>query len=340
MPRKPTRIGQERGRYYVYYYDEERNRTVREGLGTSDPAEAEARFAYWLIHKGRERPIGSTVADILRLYASEHLRHKRTNQSRRLTTIDKFIETMGRIDAENIEHSDLMGYITLRRREGIADPTIRKELYTLKAAYSFAAKRGKTKVVIHCPELPTSPVKEDWLTREQIATLEAYMEETRKDDRLSPLEIYFALGLRTAARYEAIMELEWSKVDFERGLIDYRTEAWLKRSKAEQRKRRVVVPMSAKLRSVLERAYQERTGPFVVPRKVSKDELRYPFRQMEAATGIEVGPHKLRRSYASLAVMAGVDMVSVARVLGDTIQTVEQRYSRFSPNYLQSAVDI
>ena len=68
--------------------------------------------------------------------------------------------------------------------------------------------------------------------------------------------------------------------------------------------------------------------------------IRRGFTQACVRAGlVDVSPHTLRHSAASHMVMAGVPIGEVARMLGDTIMTVERVYGHHSPDYLRSAAD-
>ena len=68
--------------------------------------------------------------------------------------------------------------------------------------------------------------------------------------------------------------------------------------------------------------------------------LRHGFRRACERAGIEdCSPHVLRHSAATHMVMAGVPIAEVARMLGDTIATVEKVYGHHSEDYLRRAAD-
>jgi site-specific recombinase XerD len=48
--------------------------------------------------------------------------------------------------------------------------------------------------------------------------------------------------------------------------------------------------------------------------------------------------HTLRHSFASHAVMRGVDLYTVAKLLGDSLKTTEETYADLSPDFKRQAV--
>jgi integrase len=54
---------------------------------------------------------------------------------------------------------------------------------------------------------------------------------------------------------------------------------------------------------------------------------------------LQVTPHTLRHTWATLAARAGFSMYQIAGVLGDTVSTVERNYLKHSPDHLRDAVN-
>ena len=140
------------------------------------------------------------------------------------------------------------------------------------------------------------------------------------------------LAADTAARKEALTSLTWFQVDFEAGMISLNPE-----DRLQTKKRRSVVPMSRRLRAVLERAYKEKTSSFVLDHNGS---IRTSFEWAVAKAKLEkVTPHTLRHTWATRAVRAGVPLIDVADMLGDDVQTVIRNYRHQSPAHLKGAAD-
>lgn len=227
-------------------------------------------------------------------------------------------------------------YVWMRRTEGVADATIRRELGAVRAALNWVAKRQKVKI----GQVDTSMVKDG-----QARTF--FLAEQEEADfyrsaelwsvglpRLDRVTRFVALALDTAARKEAIETLTWDRVDLVAGTVDYRDP-----TKPPSRKRRTVVPISKRLRPVLERAHRERTGPWVLDHPGDIRSAYETFTARLPGRLSEANPHDLRRTWATLAARAGVQMWDIAGVLGDSIETVTKHYAHHSPNHLKNAVD-
>ena len=64
------------------------------------------------------------------------------------------------------------------------------------------------------------------------------------------------------------------------------------------------------------------------------------FVELMADLGVEAHPHMLRHSRATHMLMDGEDPYKVAKLLGDTLTTVERNYGHHSVDYLQTTSTI
>jgi integrase len=168
-----------------------------------------------------------------------------------------------------------------------------------------------------------------WLTEQQEAEFLALAAKT-SGARMSRLHRFVVVALNTAARRGSIERLWWEQVDFQAGIIDFR-------SGTTSSKRRVPVPISDRLRPDLERAYAERTSPYVLD---ATGDLRHQWVAWIKTTPFpHLRPHDLRRTWATLAARAGVSLWDIAGVLGDTISVVTTHYAHHTPDHLRGAVN-
>lgn len=122
-----------------------------------------------------------------------------------------------------------------------------------------------------------------------------------------------ALICLTACRKTEIMHLRWDEIDMPGNRI------YLRRSKTGAR----VVPLTGLAVPILE-AQRERWGhidtPVVFPRRTNPELpitcLKHTLEQVRDRSGIAKSPHKLRHSWATRALEAGVDLARIQRQLG------------------------
>lgn len=233
------------------------------------------------------------------------------------------------------------GYVEERRADGIADPTIRQDLSTILAAFEAARSSGLTKLPVPSLSLPAaSEPRAEWLTRNEAEKL---IEAATKRH----LRLFIRLGLATGGRHEALLQLRWSRVDLERGVVDLRPtrvggvgggrmEGEGKRGKE---KGRGLVRIEGMVLDELRAARQTSVTDHVVEfagRPIAS--VTKAFRSAVDRAGLDpelVTPHVLRHTFATWAVQAGVPLHKVAAALGHTdTKMVEKVYGHHSPDFM------
>lgn len=215
------------------------------------------------------------------------------------------------------------------RSRGVAPSTVRFELACLRASWNHAVRKRLLRpedLPVMEPLPKASPPRDRWLSDDEIDRLFAALDKA--DPRTG---LFLWLGLHTAARRNAILELTWRQVDFRVGVIHY-----LRPGAAQSRKRRASVPISAALRPVLERAHLAAQGPYVVgPMKINEALARLGARAKVPG----LTPHVLRHTAATIMARNGVSLWVIAQILGNTVDQVERVYAKWSPGRHADAVN-
>ena len=145
------------------------------------------------------------------------------------------------------------------------------------------------------------------------------------------------LLIATGGRVSAILDLEWDRIDFERGGIDLRLPD------GATRKGRAAVPMNRMARAALETAYQARLTDYVVEwggKRVESIRKGYNAALVRADLG-NVHIHQIRHSVAVRMLAEGTPLEKVSQYLGHSNFQITQRfYARFMPEHLQDAAGI
>lgn len=329
------------GVYEVRWTENGRSRTLSTHWKT--PREAGLFFAEWS-EKGKHdvKPVGgSKISQILDAYWDEHAQHVQSAATI-ACHINWLRQGLGYHEASDLNAGDITTYIRKRAKgllgtQCVSNGTIRRELVILKAAL----KQAVDKRIVRQDQLPTIKLppagdpRERYLNIDEIGRLLAEARRISVEEsggRCSRIERFLWIALQTGARRDAIIWLEWSRVDITRRIIDFR-DPDLKTTK----KRRVQVPISDQLLPVLTRAYHERKGDYVLD---TTGPLRSVFDRVCARAGLEdVSPHVLRHTWASQASMHGVPLTEVSRVLGNTLAVCEKVYAKYQPGYLTNAVN-
>jgi integrase len=323
----------------------ENGRSKRVSTRTADMAEAQRFLAGWILEEETERKERATlnIRRILADYREEHVEEQVLDKRRIEDCIRPLEAEFGDFFPCDLT-SDRIATYKKKRKSGklgreVQDSTIRRELVALVAALNHARKQRRIDAgdIPHIAMPPNAPSRDFWLNEnEEKAFLDLAAQTST--DRLSRVHRFVAIALDTAARRKSIETLKWEQVDLLAGVIHFD-----KNGQRQKNKRRVPVPISNRLRPILERAFSERVGDWVLDTPYS---IQHHFDALQARAVQEISTklsvltiHDLRRTWATLAARAGVDLFRVAGVLGDTIATVERAYAHHCPDHLRAAVN-
>lgn len=320
-------IGRLRGGFCVSWIDPSTGRRRRHQLAARSRKEAEA--------EGRDRylretaaPAGLTVSEIWSAYI-EHLGQKPTATTMGYTG-RAVLPHFGALRPDQITTHDCRSYLSDRLKAGRKIGSIHTELGHLRSAMRWAAKQ---RIIDRAPhiEMPPKPDSDvQPLTDEQVRAL--------LDGCSAPhIRLAVILLLATGARVGAILDLTWSRVDMERGVIDLRLPDGL------TRKGRAVVPMNRMARAALESAYPARLTDHVVEwggKRVRSIRKGYGA-ALERAGMQGISIHQIRHSVAVRMLAAGQSIEAVAQYLGHSNTAITYRtYARFMPEHLADAAEI
>lgn len=344
--------------YYIVWPGNTRGRST----GTGNRALADKQLATFILSGDPDQVTGSdlTVSQMVEDYMTEHARPKiSATEQAKIAQAYFGIHFTERL-ATSVTEEDVAAYVKARREcrlkitrtpKPAGNGTIRRELGMLVAAYNHAIRKKRLPPgsAPHVKPPPAPPAKDRWLTAAEEDALIAACDmeipamparkatKTRRalperPARLSRIYRFVILAADTAARKEALETLMWQQVDFQAGTIALNPSHRL-----QTKKRRSVVPMSRRLREVLDRAHRERNSNYVLD---NGGDVRTSFDLAVKKSGLQgVTPHTLRHTWATRAARAGVPMIDVADMLGDDLRTVEKNYRHQSPAHLKGAAD-
>lgn len=135
------------------------------------------------------------------------------------------------------------------------------------------------------------------------------------------------LTLNTGLRKTEVLNLKWS---------DVRDDVLYITGKGEKDRK---VPLNDAALRVLESCQRLNSYVFNVPNRRQPDLLRRTIERMREATGIHyLSFHTLRHTFATRLLERGVDIATVARLLGHTQYTTTLIYSHSNPEKMREAV--
>jgi integrase len=320
------KLGRLKGRFVVTWREDGRRRRYRLGKGISK-SEAELQRVRFL--KSRERlnaREATTVGELFAAYLKDREIDGKSIEKQRHSW-KALAPAFGALSPSDITKTTCREFSSGRVACGRSLGTSWTELSVLRASLSWARKSG---LIVAAPFvwLPSPPKPKDrHLTKAEAQLLMRACASPH-------IRLFVLLALCTAGRASALLELEWARVDFVRGLIDLRT--------AEQNrvKRRAIVPMNDTLRTALEEAHKAAQTRYVIEWAGQRvRSVKRAFARAVAKCGWDdVSPHTLRHTAAVWMAEAGIAMTVIAQYLGHAdSRTTERIYARYSPDYLRKA---
>ena len=334
-------LGKRDDRYYVFWRDREAGRTKRLSLRTDDQVEAEHRYAAFLT-EGRAitHPTGGsalTVPAALDDYYREHVALKCADPGRQEIAIEHLKAFYGDRPVAEIDIPRSRAYADARRTGRVgggkkpnrigSDSTIRRELSVLLAAANHA-RRWKRIKEMPSVELPSERrLGED----EQARYFERSEVNMLIDLANGELQQFVELAYWTGARRRSIENLTRDQVKW-----DQKRLILMPPGKRVTKKRQPIVPILPRMEPALTKLWDQGGDP----RLFRCADFYRPFRDLCERVGMvgRSNPHLLRHSRATHLLQAGKSIYTVARLLGDTVATVERVYGHHAADYIAEEI--
>lgn len=325
--------------YYIRFIDADGKQKER-STGTRIRAEAEEALEIFLRERRAKlsgqavHPTQMTVAQVLEDYA--HFVENEREATRLGYAIEHLLDfwedgTLDRVNKETIKT-----YVDSSPR---AKGTVRRELTCLRAAINHAVSMNRVLPIAKFFIPKGGKSKDRWLTRAEMARLlRAAGQEFRSK---FPLRLFIVIAFYTGARRNAIMELEWSQIDFDSCTMDFN-----KSGQDETNKRRSRIPIPRKLLPHLLRRYRysKDKSPFVFHQKTEPynkvESIVKGFRGACLRAGLNnVTPHTLRHTRVSLLVQSGEKISDVAAFMNMSFPTLERVYAHHNDQHIRDMAD-
>lgn len=302
----------------------EGGRRHRHSLGTTDRASAEAAArSFW-----KKRTLGGqahTVGDAVRAYLEAKSDIASIKRAKVAWKAAKAF--WDRLPIARVDPAAAVDYRT--RREHCKAITVRNELAVIRAALNWAEKNSLIAKApfIQMPAIPSSNVGH--LSKAEFRRL--------LDAAQAPhIKIFLQLAVGTGARTNALLDLTWDRVDFERNVIILNPH-----DRVQTSKYRATVPMNGQLRAALLEAMDGALSDYVVEHGRGRvASIRNGFKAATKRAGLKATPHMMRHSAAVWMAMENVPFSQIAQFLGHTDSRITERvYGRFSPSFLANAAE-
>lgn len=313
--------------------------------------------------------LGEAVELYLAAIAANPKRAKATHQHAKsyLTGALSFFGPDVRLDEITSDQTDAFrGWLIKsggRNGTGLQPQSAELHVQRVTALYNWIGKQEGRQArhqkraarLLHVPVDPENvlrdkPVRTRFLNREEGARLLAATP--------SDLRAMVCLGLYAGLRANETLHLRPMDVDLETMTLYVREKpladgsSWRPKSRTSRRELPIGTPLAAALRGHLEAGRHSDAWLFpsaTLPGwPISDDMMAFQFKRVVENAGLVYGHaeqigityHTLRHSFASQLVMAGVDLFTIARLLGHAnTKIVESTYGHLAPDHKRRAVD-
>lgn len=334
----PELTKHDNGNYYITWYDTRERRTKEKSLRTKDPERAKQEYAAYLVgdrYQTQESPSGPYVEELLKRYMDEVIRPKGTSTDRQQFAVDNLVGFFGGTRIGSIDIFKSREYATARmsgkhaKRGPATAATVRRELNVLVAAANHDVRFCRSQPWrLHPHQMPV--VELPRVVKKRVAAFTQAQVTEMIASASGVFKAYLVLLYFTAARREAIRELRVEQVDLANKVLHLHPEGAM-----ETAKRKATVPILPQMVPYLEFLVMLAENGRLFPETF--DAYRR-FKTLCRKVGVEGHPHIFRHSRATHLLQAGVPIYQVARLLGDTVATVERTYGHTSPDFERSAV--
>jgi integrase len=299
---------------------------IRTGCGAGNRGDAEKALASYIGAKHKPAPSGDPlIDDVLTAYGREHAPKTARNGTEVGYAIGRLLDYWSGKRVSGVTARACRGY-----------PGGRRHLETLRAAIRYWHREyGPLHAVPVVVLPPKGAPRNRWLTRAEAARL-LWASRRHKN-----IKRFILLGLYTGSRAGVLLALDWTWIDFERGVM-------LRKAPGEiehDTKRRPPVKLGRRILSHLRRWRAADGGKGRVVHYQGRPMWRIyvGWETVVTAAGMpDVTPHVLRHTRATWLMQAGagIDIWQAAGHLGMSPRILESTYGHHHPSFQDKAAEV
>ena len=267
-----------------------------------------------------------TLEEFSKTYIEEYakVRNKKKSWQRKQTSLNALNRYIGMLDLNAISPAYLHNYVQKRKREGLSEGTINKDLNTIRHLLSYAEECGviESNPITRFKNLRENQKERPRFTDEQV---DAVINALRPDCR--PLYIFIR---ETGCRREEALSLQHWQVQEESGMVVFS-------GNTKSRKYRYV-PLTKSAIEAVNTLPPIGDCPYVFYNLKSRNrwhDCRKPWEQARKKVELpQIQVKDFRRHYAINLAEDGANMHDIQSVLGHaSVSTTEKHYAHFSPEH-------
>ena len=293
------------------------------------------------------------IKEWYKFYSCDRIKNRTAERYRGV--IDKYIlPYLGETEIDTVERKTVQEFLYSLRAiggdYGLSASSVNVVHSVLKSAFAYACEAEMLEIN-PCERIRRVPVqgrKAEAFTREEQEKIEKAVSDT-EDGRLVGVLICLYTGLRIGE----LLALEWSDVDFRRGILIIRKTVY--RGRDENGGWRVCVdtPKTASSERIVPLPYyiidmlkkQKRMGlsEFVIENKkaerMSVRSYQYLFERLTATAGVRsLNFHALRHTFATRALESGMDIKTLSEIMGHSNATIT--LNRYAHSMLDNKIAV
>lgn len=232
----------------------------------------------------------------------------------------------------NLSTEDLLEYQGVKKSEGLSNRTVNIHISIVRKVINFAVDKGfiAQSPVKKYPMLKESKKQHAFLTPEE---LKALIDNIA--DPLTRKRVLF--GALTGMRPAELAYLTWSDVDFYNGTVKIQgKENWKPKTNEER-----IIPLCDEAVKILRELYEKRKSKWVfsnTDRPVLSIKRALKTAAKKAGITRPVSPNMIRHTFATLSLMAGVNIMEVKEIMGHSQIKTTTRYLHTLQQHLKTAV--
>lgn len=313
--------------YYGYnfmYKGKRYCRTIK-GLSKEEVAQLE------IVHKAELVKRGYDITQKKEYYLDELINDYKEYRKAHYTrpnefdyVINQFYKLIGNKNAEQIIVSDIEKYISARLGK-VKNSSINREIDIIRRIFSLAVENKKlfANPCITIKDLRIENPQERYLTKEEEVKLLAVCN--------SIMKAIIITALHTGMRQNEILSLKWQDIFFDKNYL-----VALNTKNNKPRKLPLTETLKAELLNLPRLSEYVFTSPVTGTRYT---EVKTTFRRAVERCGIEpISFHKLRHTTASRLNEAGVDIVTIQKILDHSDIKTTLRYTHNAKDSIHSAI--
>jgi len=218
-------------------------------------------------------------------------------------------------------------------RKTLKPGSVNRHITVLKHMFKKSVEWGlaKTNPTVGIKRFPEADPRTRFLSEDELERLLAACKEQKRQPWLLPL---VTVAVHTGMRRGELLGLLWSNVDLNRELITLQQHKTLKNK---------YIPINEAAREALIWLDKHRYGDHVFMYKwgkhIGKTNVQDAIDNVCSKAGIDDFTfHGTRHTFGSHLIMAGVDLVTVAKLMGHTNIKMTMRYAHLAPKHEAEAV--